>query len=74
MNNEDHQKLLEAKYYQNELEENQRSVEALIALLECAGNNHPQYNQLNYLKNRNQEIESQLASLNEIINNLKDKI
>jgi hypothetical protein len=74
MSNEDEKKLLEAIFYKNELDQNKRSVDALISLLEHKGTSHPQYNQLDYLKNRNKEIEKQLISLNEIINNLKAKI
>jgi len=73
MSGQNQQKLSTAEFYKNELEENQRSIDALIALLEHEGEKHPHYNQLNSLKNRNQEIDTQLISLNEIINNLKDK-
>jgi hypothetical protein len=74
MNNEIYKKLLEAEYYQNELEENQRSVLALIKLLEHEGTNHSQYNQLDYLQNRNKEINNQLICLYKIINELRHKI
>jgi hypothetical protein len=73
MNDGNNQSLLKAKLYENELKENKRSVEALIALLEWEGINHPQYNQLEYLKKRNQEIDDQLNSLSQIISNLESK-
>jgi hypothetical protein len=74
MNDEDRQKLLQAEFYEKELKENQISVDALIALLEHEGNNHPQYSQLTYLKSRNQEITDQLTNLNKIINKLRNKV
>jgi len=70
MNDEDREKLLKAEFYQSELRENKRSVEALIALLKYEGINHPQYNQLDYLEKRDQEIDSQLIGLDKIINDL----
>ena len=74
MNDEDRKKLLEAEFYQSELRENKRSVEALVALLKHKGINHPQYNQLAYLEERDREIDSQLIGLDKIINNLISKI
>jgi len=73
MDNEDKQTLLDASYYKNELQATKRSIEALIVSLKCAGTNHPQYDQLEYLKNRSQEIENQLRSLNQIITKLENK-
>lgn len=72
--NENKQKLLEAEFYEKELQENQRSIDALIAILEHQREEHPQYKQLHYLEERNKEINSQLASLKEIIDNLKEII
>jgi len=68
------EKLLKAKFYQRELEENKRSVNALMSLLEHTGSNHPQYHQLNYLITRNKEIENQLVNLHRIISNLETEI
>ena len=71
--NENKQRLIEAEFYEKELKENQRSIDALIAILEHQREKHPQYKQLDYLKERNEEINSQLTSLKEIINNLRNK-
>jgi len=62
--------LQKAELYIEELTNTKNSVEALINLLEYSKGSHPQYNQLHYLKERSQEIESQLADLNKI----KDKL
>jgi hypothetical protein len=56
MNDEDREKLLKAEFYQSELRENKRSVEALIALLKYEGINHPQYNQLDYLEKETRKL------------------
>ena len=65
---EPREELLKTELFISHLEENKRSVEALIALLECEGEIHPQYNQLDYLQKRIKEIDNQLIGLNKIKN------
>lgn len=65
------QKIQETEFYIKQLNENKISVDALISLLEYTGMTHPQYNQLEILKKRIQEINDHLNSLVEIENDLR---
>jgi len=65
--------LQKAEFYIEELTNTKNSVDALIDLLEYSEGSHPQYNQLEYLKERSRKIENQLSNLYEIKNKLTGK-